>query len=68
MEEAAKTVQSLGDINDVSVFAEQQVAKQVDEIFDKNVAVKLAKDNAKQVSNKDVKRVLKYLQFELMFA
>ena len=68
LEEAAKTVQSLGDINDVSVFAEQQVAKQVDEIFDKNVAVKLAKDNAKQVSNKDVKRVLKYLQFELMFA
>ena len=68
LEEASKTVASLGDLTDTSAFAEQQIGKQVDEIFDKNVPVKLAKEKEKQVSEKDVKRVLKYLQPESLLA
>ena len=64
LEEAAKAVESLGDLKDTSKMAEQEVAELVDDIFDKNIPVKLAKGNAKQVSDKDVKRVLKYLQPE----
>jgi hypothetical protein len=64
LEEAAETVGSLGEITDISKTAEQSVGEWIEEVLDKNVPVRLSKEKSKQVSGKDVKRVLKYLQPE----
>jgi hypothetical protein len=64
LDEAAKTVESFGELRDASLMAQQAVEEQVEEIFDKNVPVKLSKETSKQVTENDVKRVLKYIQPE----
>jgi hypothetical protein len=69
LDEAIKTVESFGELRDVSRMAEQAVEEQVDVILDNNVPVKLAPlEKSKQVSEKEVKRVLKYLQPESLVA
>jgi hypothetical protein len=64
LNEIVKTVEAVGEIRDVSEIAEQDVDKWTEAVLDKNIAVKLADGKPPQVSDKDVKRVLKYLQPE----
>ncbi len=64
LEEVVKAVESIGELTNVSKISEQEVAEQVETVLDKNVPVKLTKENAKKVSDDDVKKVLKYLQPE----
>ena len=68
LEEAVKAVESLGELGDVSKMAEQGVEERVNVIFDANVPVKLSEEKSKPVTDKDVKRVLKYLQPESIAA
>ena len=64
LDEIAKTVESAGELTDISEIAQQDMGKWAEAVVDKNTAVKLAEGKVPQVSNKDVKRVLKYLQPE----
>jgi hypothetical protein len=64
LDEAEKMVGALGELADVSRMAEQSIEEHVDAIFDANVPVKLSTEKSKQVTEKDVKRVLKYIQPE----
>jgi hypothetical protein len=64
LDEVVKSVDSMGELVNISKISEQEVAEQVETVLDRNVPVKLTKENAKQVSEKDVKKVLKYLQQE----
>jgi hypothetical protein len=62
LDEIAKTVESAGELRNVSEIAQQDMEKWAEAVINKNTAVKLAEGKAPQVSNKDVKRVLKYIQ------
>jgi hypothetical protein len=67
LDEIAKTVESAGEIGDVSEIAQLDIEKWTEAVVDRNTAVKLAEGSSPQVSDKDVKRVLKYIQPESLF-
>ena len=50
------------------IFAEQQVREHTDEVLERNVPVKLARSASDRVGEKEVKKVLKYLQLESIAA
>lgn len=67
LDEIAKTVESAGEIRNISEIAQQNIENWTEAVVDKNTAVKLAEGSNPQVSGKDVKRVLKYIQPASLF-
>lgn len=68
LEQVTEEVQTYGEFADTSYFAEQQVREHTDEVLERNVPVKLARSASDRVGEKEVKKVLKYLQLESIAA
>jgi hypothetical protein len=62
LDEVVKIVGSMGELRDLSEMAEQETEKWTEAVLNQNTAVKLAEGKTPQVSEKDVKKVLKYIQ------